>query len=242
MHLSVIIPSYRNSDIINKNVPRLLHHLSAKSYQWEVVIVDDGSSDNGLTKEVCKNLGVCLVSYEQNKGKGCAVRIGMNNTNGKFRIFTDADIPYRMKDLDAVVDGLEEGYDLVVGDRTVEGSDYFAEISLTRSIGSKFFSTIVGQFITGGQFDTQCGLKGFSSAVAKDIFSYARMNGFIMDVEIYYIAHKRKYKIKKIPVVLECQDGNSVNVIRHGLKMVLDLPFIILNYYLGRYTKQKNGR
>lgn len=239
--LSVIIPSYKNAYILDENVCNLLDHLNSKPYTWEVLIVDDGSNDNGETKQVCLKHNIRYEGYESNKGKGFAVRFGVLKAKGKFVIFTDADIPYSMENLDNMVYYLDfKEFDMVTGDRTLDGSEYFSEISFSRSIGSRLFSFIVGRFITGGQYDTQCGLKGFKSEIANDLFSYSKLNGFIIDVELFYIAFKRNYDVKRIPVVLKGIDGNSVNVVTHGIKMLFDLPKILIYYYSGKYDKQKN--
>jgi dolichyl-phosphate beta-glucosyltransferase len=91
--------------------------------------------------------------------------------------------------------------------------------------------------VAGGHFDTQCGMKGFRGEVARDLFSVGRINGFAFDVELLYISLKRNYDIKRLPVVLRCQEGSTVSVVRHGLGMVMDLFRIKWNHVNGRYNK-----
>ena len=96
----------------------------------------------------------------------------------------------------------------------------------------------MGRFITTGITDTQCGLKGFRKEVAQDIFGVSLINSFTFDVELIYIALKRNYDIKKVPVTLRSQDGNSVNVFKHAIGMALDLLKIKLNHVRGLYKKR----
>lgn len=238
-YLSIIIPSYKSAEPLDKNLPVLLDFLYQKDFTWEVVIVDDGSNDNGSTKTIAQKYNCLYLENPKNLGKGMALRNGMLNSCGYFKIFTDADIPYRTEVLEKIIKYLDfKEFDMVVGDRTLRESSYFENISPIRNLGSRIFSSIIGKFITTGVYDTQCGIKGFRSEVANDLFSTSRINGFTIDVELFYIAFKRNYDIKRIPVQLRSTDGKSVNVIKHGLMMLLDIPFIISNFYRGRYKKK----
>jgi dolichyl-phosphate beta-glucosyltransferase len=237
--LSVIIPSYKGAEVLRNNVPVLLSYLREKNISHEVLIVDDGSADNGLTAAVAGDLSCRFLQNEINMGKGAAVRKGMMAAKGDFRIFTDVDIPFELDAFDRFLHYLEvKEFDVVIGDRTLPGSNYFTEIPKLRKIGSNIFSFIVGRFVAGGHFDTQCGMKGFRAEVAEDLFSVARIDGFAFDVELLYISLKRNYNIKRLPVVLRCQEGSSVSVLRHGTGMLLDVFRIKLNQVAGHYKKK----
>ncbi len=213
--------------------------LKAKINDFEVIIVDDGSKDDGATAAVAKENGCRFLSYPNNLGKGGAVRFGMQHATKEIRLYTDADIPFETSAIDKIMHYLiEKEYDVVIGDRGLDESNYFNEISAKRRFGSGFFTFIVGRFITTGISDTQCGLKGFRAAVAEDLFRASRINGFTFDVELMYISLKRNYDIKKIPVSLRSQDGSSVSVLRHGFGMVMDLLRIKRNHMLGKYAKR----
>jgi len=216
-----------------------MEFLKEKISDFEVIIVDDGSNDNGATAEVAAENGCRFLSYPNNLGKGGAVRFGMQHAVKEIRMFTDADIPFETEAIEKMVHYLtEKEYDVVIGDRGLKDSNYFMEISAKRRFGSGFFTFIVGRFITTGISDTQCGLKGFRALVADDLFRVSRINGFTFDVELMYISLKRNYDIKKIPVSLRSQDGSSVSVLRHGIGMVLDLFRIKRNHMLGKYTRR----
>lgn len=238
MYLSVIIPSYNSASVLKNNIPLLQTFLSAKSYAYEILIVDDGSTDSGLTQKVVEDLGCQYLKNPVNIGKGEAVRNGMRNAKGKFRIFTDADIPFETEAFDRFLKYLDDKeFDLVIGDRTLQQSNYFGEISKARKLGSTWFAFIVGRFVAGGMFDTQCGMKGFKGEVADDLFGVGRITGFAFDVELIYIALKRNYDIKRLSVTLRSQEGSSVNMLKHSFRMVLDLFRIKFNHLGKKYEK-----
>ena len=237
---SIIIPSYRSADALANNLPHLMNFIKEKGWEVEVIVVDDGSNDEGETQRVAESNNCSFLTYNLNKGKGAAVRMGMLHARGEICIFTDADIPFEAEALENIINYLEfKEYDVVIGDRGLKDSNYFNKISSKRRFGSGFFTFIVGRFITTGISDTQCGLKGFKREIAKDLFSVSRIKGFTFDVELMYISLKRNYDIKKIPVSLRSQEGNSVNVLKHGFKMVVDLFVIKLNHLRGFYNKHE---
>ncbi len=204
-----------------------------------MIIVDDGSADQGRTEKIATENNCIYLKYEPNRGKGAAIRTGMLSARGAYRIFTDADIPYETEAIDTFLKYLDfKEFHMVVGDRTLGSLGYFAEVNRMRSAASKTFAFIVGRFIAGGMFDTQCGIKGFRADIAKDIFSVSRINGFAFDVEIFYIALKRNYDIKRLPVKLRSQDGKSVSLIKNSIFMLLDIPKIVYYYYFGKYNQK----
>ena len=238
VYLSVIIPSYNSAAVLKNNLPYLIKYLAEKKYTYEIIVVDDGSIDNNLTKLATDELGCKYLKNPVNMGKGAAVRNGMLHAQGTFRIFTDADIPFQTEAVERFLQYLDnKEFDLVVGDRTLVQSNYFGEISKSRKIGSTWFSFIVGRFVAGGMFDTQCGMKGFKAEVAKDIFGVGRINGFAFDVEVIYVALKRNYDIKRLPVSLRSQEGSSVSMLRHSFAMILDLFRIKINHLRKKYEK-----
>jgi len=158
MHLSIVIPSYKGAPTLNNNIPGLLNYLQGKDFSYEVIIVDDGSEDNGATEKIARDLNCVFIENKKNLGKGGAVRAGMLHANGDYRIYTDVDVPFEYNAFDNFLHYLAiKEFDVVVGDRTLPGSVYFAEISRLRKFGSMIFSFIVGRFVAGGYFDTQCG-------------------------------------------------------------------------------------
>jgi dolichyl-phosphate beta-glucosyltransferase len=237
--VSLIIPSYNGAETIKNNLPDFLVFLNSKNYSYEVIIVDDGSENPAACEEVALQNNCSFIGLKKNVGKGGAVKAGMLAAKGDYRIFTDVDIPFQYENFDLFLKYLaEKEFQMVVGDRTLPESKYFTEISKVRKIGSNIFSFIVGRFVVGGHFDTQCGMKGFRKDAAEDIFGLTRISSFAFDVELLYIALKRNYDIKKLPVQLRMQEGSSVKVLKHGLGMIVDLFRIKRNQLRGKYVRK----
>ena len=236
--LSIIIPSYKGAVTLKNNLPDFIEYLNKKNIHHEIIIVDDGSNDSDSTKQIAKEFGCIYLQNNKNIGKGAAVRKGMLHAKGEYKIFTDVDIPFEYETIENFLYYLDfKEFDIVIGDRTLPQSTYFAKVPKIRKIGSNIFTFIVGRFVTSGLFDTQCGIKGFTKNAANDLFSVSRIDGFAFDVEILYIALKRNYDIKRLPVKFRCNESSSVKVIKHGIGMVIDLFKIKINHLLKVYNK-----
>ncbi|MDD5571499.1 MAG: glycosyltransferase [Bacteroidales bacterium] len=244
INLSLIIPVYNAESFILDVLISLTEWKKKNNFSVQIILVNDGSSD--LTDSIVdsyiktKDSSIEMISYKLNRGKGYAVRTGMLAAKGKYRIYTDADIPFGFEVFNKMQYYLDfKEFDVVIGDRTLPGSSYITEIPQIRKAGSIIYSFIVGRFVAGGHFDTQCGIKGFRAETANDLFSVSKINGFAFDVELLYVSLKRNYDIKRLPVVLISQKGSSVKVLRHGFGMFIDLFRMKWNQLSGKYKKQK---
>jgi dolichyl-phosphate beta-glucosyltransferase len=236
--LSVVLPSYREAHRLAAHVPALQRYLRHLGVAHEIIVCDDGSDDAGSTRAVAEELGCRYFANARNQGKGAALRRGMRQARGRFRLFTDAEVPYELDAIEGVLHGLgPEGFHIVVGDRTLEGSRYFGEISLWRRLGSALCAFFIGRLAAGGEFDTQCGLKGFRAEVAEDLFSVSRIDRFAVDVELFCVALQRRYRIKRLRVHLRCCEGSSVHLVRDGLALLRDVVRIRWYQWRGHYAR-----
>jgi dolichyl-phosphate beta-glucosyltransferase len=234
--VSVVLPSYRSADAAGRHIPLLLEYLRTVGVRSEVILVDDGSNDGGESRRVAQSLGCRYLENPKNQGKGAAVRRGMLAATGRYRFYTDVDVPYDLANIESMLWYLDfKEFHFVAGDRTLDESSYYVHVPWFRRAASHVYSTVVGRLVAGGWFDTQCGLKGFRDHVADDLFGVGRVNRFAFDVELFYIALKRNYDIKRLPVRLRCNETSTVNVLTDGAAMVRDLGAIRLNQFLGRY-------
>jgi len=237
--LSVVVPAYRSAAVLERHLPVLFAYLESLKITYEVVVCDDGSDDGGATRRITERLGCVYVANERNRGKGAAVRRGMLAARGRYRIYTDADIPLELEVIERALYYLGwKEFHVVAGDRTLPDSAYYTEQPLLRRAGSHVFASITGRLVTGGWYDTQCGLKGFRGEVADDLFRVARVDRFAADVELLYIALKRNYDIKRLAVKLRNRDDSSVRVLRDGARMVIDLFAIRFHMLRGHYTSR----
>ena len=233
--LSVILPCYRAAHLARRSVDELSVVLEESGFSWEVIVVDDGGGDFD-PREWRDAANVRLLSHSVNRGKGAAVRTGMLAARGQARIFTDVDLPFGT-DLIAVMSAYlrEGGFHLVIGDRSLPGSSYHLSTALPRRLASALFTGFVGRIVTGGFFDTQCGLKGLRGDVADALFPILQLDRFAFDVELVYVALKHRLDIKRIPVQLVHNETSSVRLVRDSARGVVDVGRIKANQLRGRY-------
>lgn len=236
--LSIILPTYNGSATLRGQLPPFISYLNSISIPYEIVIVDDGSSDYLLTQEIALQNRCVFTRLDHNSGKGAAVKAGILASSGTQILFTDADIPFAYSNYLQFYESVCTNQDaLVVGDRHHIQSNYFSETTLLRKIVSHCFSLFVKS--VAGLHDTQCGLKGFSRQTALTIFKDITVNGFAFDVELFLLAGKNNFEVKRLPVQLRYQHDSSVKVVGHGLEMIYDLLKIKLNQLKGKYHFKK---
>lgn len=233
--LSVILPCYRAAHLAKRSVEDLSAMLEDSGLSWEVIVVDDGGGDFA-PDEWHDDTRVRLLDHASNRGKGAAVRTGMLAARGRTRIFTDVDLPFGADLFPVMHDYLRDGgFHLVIGDRTLPDSRYHQTTALPRRIASAVFTGFVGRIVTGGFFDTQCGLKGLRGDVADALFPILRLDRFAFDVELVYVALKHRLDIKRIPVHLLHNETSSVRLLRDSSRGVMDVALIKTNQLRGRY-------
>ena len=202
----------------------MLAYFDAQSYSYEIIVVNDGSTDGtqqAVEQIASRRSQVRILSYLPNHGKGYAVRYGMLRAHGERILFTDADLAAPIEEVEKLLIPLDNGYDLAIGSRDVAGSELMKRQSWLREMGGKAFNRLVRILTVPGIHDTQCGFKLFTRAAAHSIFSRCREDLFAFDVEALYLA-VRVYgmKVAEIPVRWAHQEGSKVRFIRDGLRMV----------------------
>lgn len=220
--LSVVIPIHNSAHFLEARLRTLSEYLQSARITYEIIAVDDGSSDGSpaiLNKLQLPNLRIII--HKQNKGKFGAIASGMAEAGGNCCLFTDADVPYELSAIPYIVKLVNERQlHIVIGDRTLPGSHYRSDLTAIRKLMTVGFTFFVRVFVTGGLFDTQCGMKAFRRDVAKEIFPLLQETGFAGDVELLYIALKHNLEIKRIPARLQYQGNSTVRPMRDALRML----------------------
>jgi dolichyl-phosphate beta-glucosyltransferase len=236
--LSVIIPAYNEAGRLPRYLDCILPYLRGRGATFEVLVVDDGSSDataavvEGYMKEYAE---VTLVRLPQNRGKGFAVRTGMLAATGKLRLFADADGATPIAELERLSRAVEAGADVAVGSRALHNDACTVHGTLHRKIIGSTFNYIVRTLTVKGIRDTQCGFKLFTSEAAERIFPSQQIDGFGFDVEILFIGTKREFRIDEVPVNWTDVKGTKVRLVRDSMRMFADVIRIRLNYLRGSY-------
>ena len=238
--LSILIPAYNEEALIENTLDGLKLYLSARPETYELIVVDDGSQDgtSRCIQEWQKKTGVDLhlLINEQNMGKGFSIRRGVLESRGRFIIFIDADLPYELDAIDDFLNSLQSGYDLAVGSRVLPGSQVKG-VPILRYISGQIFSWMVQAVLFQGLPDTQCGFKSFRSEAAREIFRRLTISGFGFDVEMLFVARKRKLTIQPVPVqMIDHRHRSRVRLIVDSFKMFANLFMVRWNDLQGKYN------
>ncbi len=234
--LSLVIPVYREADRIADTVTRVRDELGplVGAAELEIVVVDDGSGD--ATADEARRAGADQVLVQpQNRGKGAAVRTGMLASTGRARAFTDADLAYAPAQVAGLLEAIEDGWDVVVGNRHHVDTTTVVEASWLREAGHRMVNGATRTVLLGRHQDTQCGLKAFRSDVAELIFSHARIDGFAFDVELFMLAERYGLSLIEVPVEVENSELSTVKVARDSLRLLVDLGRIRAAMASGTY-------
>ncbi len=239
IEVSIVIPCYNAAPTLRVSLAKLQSYLTAHEADFgavEMIVVDDGSEDE--TAEIVQREfpSVKLIHHERNRGKGAAVRTGILAAKGACRFFTDADMPFELTALNAMLRYLrDKELDICIGSRNRKQLKPHTKRTMLRRIASAMFTAFVSRIVVTGVRDTQCGLKGFRADVAEYLFRTSKVDNFAFDVEILYLAFKNDLDVKRVPVKLMSEDYSSISVLRHGLLMMTSVFAVLMRYHLGRY-------
>lgn len=227
-YLSVIVPCYNEGTRIAKTLDALFAYLPHHIPSWEIVAVDDGSTDNTWEiLSVYKNVFAHFIPLRvEHKGKGNAVRVGMLTAFGDVRLFMDADLSTPLTEIPAALTSISEGYDIAIGSREIDRSK--VKTNLKRRVMGRIFNALISD-LTPGICDTQCGFKALRAHVAQELFNLQKVEGWAFDVEMLYLARTLGFRVKEFPVAWTHDEGSKVRAVSASFEMirdVLDIPIL----------------
>ena len=201
--LSVIIPTYNEAKRLPLTLIDVDRHLSAVGYDYEIIVVDDGSKD--ATIDIAKRLShliknLRIIENEKNHGKGWVVRQGMLEAKGQWRLFMDADNATSADQFQKMMPYLAD-FQIIIGSRDIKGAKLVPPQPFYKRFLGNAGNIIIQILLLPGLWDTQCGFKCFSEEAAEKIFRLMKTNRWAFDVEALVFGKKFGYKIKEIPVV-----------------------------------------
>jgi glycosyltransferase involved in cell wall biosynthesis len=245
--LSIVIPAYNEMNRIGRGLDSVLSFLQNRHYRAEVIVVDDGSSDETtarvseyITKFHDAGHDLRVLTNKPNRGKGYSVKRGLTEATGEIVLFSDADFSSPITEAPKLIEPIAEGrVDVTLGSRALNRKLIGVHQPAMREFGGIVFNLCM-RTITGMKFkDTQCGFKAFRREPALPVFKLQRIDRFGFDPEVLYIARKQGNRVLEVPVAWDHCEGGELqskwNYLRDSIDMFADLIRIRFNDVAGRY-------
>jgi hypothetical protein len=232
MDLSIVIPAYEESNKIARDIEAATAFLKDNHFTGQIIVVDDGSKDNtaGVAKNAITNppagIEIKAERYNHHRGKGYAVRRGIEQTSGEYVMFADSGccVPYEdtLRGLELIKNG---ACDIAHGSRKMRGCHIEKAQSLYRRICSKLFHWFVihDMKIPAEFTDTQCGFKIYRGDIARHLYGECITDGFTFDIEIIMRAQKEGYHIKEFPIDWTCDRDSRLSPTRSSWRVLSEL-------------------
>jgi len=220
--LSVVIPAYNEAERLPVFLPGVVSFCERIDGSAEVLVVDDGSTDETAAYVVSVSGDhpmVRLVSQESNQGKGAAVRRGVMEATGRFVLFADADGATPIGEATKLLPVAQSGIEVVIGSRKAAGGD--VERSVIRDLMGATFYRLTNLLAVPGVSDTQCGFKMFRRVAAERLFPLATETGWAFDVELLFLAQKIGMAIVEVPVNWAAVEGSKISPVKDAIKMFM---------------------
>lgn len=236
--LSVIIPAYNEEPRLVSTLERIDEYLRARDYDYELIVASDGSRDG--TVRVARRWQppgslLTVIDRKENRGKGYTVREGAARARGEYILFSDADLSTPIEELEKFLPLFSDGSEIVIGSRSMKGSDVVVHQPFYREMMGRVFNRMVQILAVPGIVDTQCGFKCFTRKAVEAIFPRCLIDGFAFDVEILFLARKLRLPVKEVPVRWLNAPGSSISPVRDSLAMFKEISQVRLNEWMGKY-------
>lgn len=228
MKISVLIPMYNEEKVVASLIETLFSYMEEHFFgEYEVVLINDGSTDQ-TEKEAKERLPetFCLISYPKNRGKGYALRRGMEEAQGDILFFTDCDLAYGTEVIEQFYRVLSENQkDAAVGSRSLH-PDGYRGYGFLRRVASRAYLWLLHTYGGLSLSDSQCGCKAYRKQAGKEIFALVETDGFAFDMEAILIGQKMGISFCEVPVLIKNHGKSSVHVFRDTKRMLHDLSVI----------------
>lgn len=246
--VSIVVPAYNERDRLGSTIEQICRYIPVSGRSCELIVVDDGSTDDttAIAEAACHefpDISSNGIRYEENRGKGFAVKTGMQAANGKVALFSDADLSTPIEEMHKLIDPILSGeYDVTFGSRALDRSLIGTHQPWRREQGGKVFNLVV-RMMTGMPFwDTQCGFKAFELSRFRPLLGLMTIDRFGFDVEFLYVAHLHGLRLLEIPVRWNNDDRSKVSIVRDSIRMFDEVRQIRRNARNGIYdTPNQNS-
>ena len=241
--ISIVLPAYNEEKNIAVTVENIVTFFSSKNRAHEIIIVDDGSTDNTATLSrvlAKKDPAIRLIRHEINQGKGAAVQSGIQSASGDLVFFFDADGSTPIEEIEKLLPFFT-AYDVVIGSRYLNNSSILIKQPWYRVVLGRLGNTLIQCVLLPGIRDTQCGCKGFTKKAAHTIFSQQSIKGWGFDMEILALSRALGYKIKEVAVRWhDAQNRESrLRPMKAALQTLEELIRIRVRFLVRHYVKPR---
>ncbi len=238
---SIIIPAYNETARIGNALVQVLRCVHERKWPAEILVVNDGSVDDTASivgRFAAANPEIRLIENGENRGKGYSVRNGVLNASGDIVMFTDADLSSPIEEAELLFAALRGGADIAIGSRWLERKRQTTQQPLYRQFFGRCFNGVT-RLVMGLPFaDTQCGFKAFWRPAAQTIFQLQRIERWGFDPELLFIALKRGYTIREVPVTWGHDERSRISYLKDGWKMLEEIVRIRWNALIGLYDRE----
>jgi glycosyltransferase involved in cell wall biosynthesis len=228
LFLSLIIPAYNEAARLGASLAIVFEYLNAQVYESEVIVVDDGSTDEtvGVAREGFASSGriaSSVISVGENRGKGHAVRTGLLASRASIALFSDADLSTPITETPKLTGIIRSGEcDISFGSRALDRTLVGTHQPWRREQSGRAFNLTVRLATRLPFHDTQCGFKAFRMDACRAVIESGRIDRFGFDVELLYVAHAAGLRLREVPVRWNDVAGSKVTL-RAGLDGFLEL-------------------
>jgi dolichyl-phosphate beta-glucosyltransferase len=240
--LSVVIPAFNEAASIAASLSRLRDYLDRERLAWEIIVVDDGSTDTtpAAVRAVAASDPRIRVTLAGHRGKGAAVRRGMMEATGAWRFMADADLSMPADNIArffAAQREMSPRPHIVIGSREAPGARRIGE-PWQRHVAGRLFNYLVQAIGVPGLRDTQCGFKMFSAESARALFPQTTIDGFAFDVEVLFLARQSGFVVREVGIDWHCRLDSRVSLWR-GIAAFADIVRVRWNAWRGKYELTK---
>ncbi len=232
--LSIVIPAFNESERLGPTLRRVIEWADAHWPESEILVVDDGSTDNTVEVAERHSPRVRVLKNGSNRGKGYSVRHGVLESKGALVLFSDADLSTPIEECHKLAQQMTQ-FDIAIGSRAMAASQVEKHQPFYREAMGKTFNRIVQILAVDGIKDTQCGFKMLRGDIARELFTALTIPGFAFDVELLFLARQRGFSITEVPVRWINDERSSVHAVVDSLRMLRDVVRI-------RWTHRKGSR
>ncbi len=244
-YLSIVIPAYKEQERIGNNFLEIESFFSTKNFDYEIIVVVDGSPDN--TAQVAENYAsqvknLRVINNKENHGKGYVVRQGLLETKGKYVVFLDADGSTSITHVEKCLPELEKGADVVVGSRKIKGAFVQIHQPRHREIMGEGGNWLIRIVLGLWSFpDTQCGFKMLTGQAAHEVAKRMVVDRFGFDFELIVLAKELGFKIVQMPVRWLNEEGSTVSLTGPNgfIQVLIDLFKTKWRLITGKYNIKK---